>query len=268
MIPIRVQDVVYSYPSGVTALRGVSLDIAPGESVALIGQNGAGKTTLARQLNGLLRPTSGSVHIGDWSTAQHTVAQIARRVGYLFQHPDHQIFKRTVRDEVAFGPSNLGWDAAKVKQATDAALAATELSTVGDQHPHDLLPSQRKWVALAAVLAMQTPILVLDEPTTGQDARGVRLMGNLVDGLLAEGRTVVVISHDMDFCVDHCRRFIVLDEGKIALDGPPEAVFTHTDILEQSSVEPPQLARLALALGLPPIWQVEPLLDQLGHNLK
>jgi energy-coupling factor transport system ATP-binding protein len=264
MIPISVNDVSFTYPSGVQALRNVSFEIAPGESVALIGQNGAGKTTLARHFNGLLRPSSGTVTIGDWTTRDHTVARLARRVGYVFQHPEHQIFKRSVRDEIAVGPRNLGFDAEHTAQTVAQALEATGLSAVVDQHPHDLLPALRKRVALASVLAMETPIVVLDEPTTGQDALGLRLIGEIVAQLVAAGRTVIMISHDIDFCADHCERLLVLSQGRLLLDGPPATVFGRPDLLAQSAVEPPQLARLAEALDLPLAWQVEPLLDALA----
>lgn len=263
MIPITISNVSFTYPSGVQALRDVSLEIAPGESVALIGQNGAGKTTLARHLNGLLQPTSGTVTIGDWTTREHTVARLARRVGYVFQHPEHQIFKRTVRDEIAVGPRNLGFDAEHTAQVIEQALAATGLTAFAEHHPHDLMPALRKRVTLASVLAMETPIVVLDEPTTGQDALGLRLIGAIVAQLVAEGRTVVMISHDIDFCADHCRRLVVLSEGRVLLDGPPATVFARPDLLVQSAVEPPQLARLAERLGLSPAWQIDPLLDSL-----
>jgi energy-coupling factor transport system ATP-binding protein len=263
MIPISVSDVSFTYPSGMQALRNVSFQIAPGESVALIGQNGAGKTTLARHFNGLLRPSSGTVAIGDWTTHQHTVAQLARRVGYVFQHPEHQIFKRSVRDEIAVGPRNLGFDAEHTALAVARAIEATGLADVVDRHPHDLMPALRKRVALASVLAMETPIVVLDEPTTGQDALGLRLIGAVVAQLVASGRTVIMISHDIDFCADHCGRLLVLNQGRLLLDGPPAMVFARQDLLAQSAVEPPQLTRLAEALGLPLVWQIEPLLDAL-----
>jgi len=263
MIPIAFRNVSYSYPGGVVALRDVSLAIAAGETVALIGQNGAGKTTLARHLNGLLQPASGTVTVGDWNTNSRTVAQLAGRVGYVFQHPDQQIFKRKVRDEVAFGPRNLGFSPARVAELVESSLSATELTAYADHHPHDLLPSQRKYVALASVLAMQTPVLVLDEPTAGQDARGVRLMERILGRLQAEGRTLVIISHDMDFSVDHCRRFVVLDEGHILLDGPPEQVFARPELLTKAAVEPPQLARLASRLDLPLVWDAQTFVEQL-----
>jgi energy-coupling factor transport system ATP-binding protein len=264
MIPITLSHVSFSYPSGLVALRDISLSIAPGETVALIGQNGAGKTTLARQLNGLLQPTSGTVLIGDWETRTHTVAQLARRVGYVFQHPEHQLFKRTVRDEVFFGPRNLGFAPDRVQELAEAALAATQLDSLADSHPHDLMPALRKRVALASVLAMDTPILVLDEPTMGQDAAGLALIGSILAQLKAAGRTVIMISHDIDFCAETCERLIVLGGGVALLDGPPAVVFNRPDLLAQTAVELPQLARLAEQLRLPLAWQAAPLLDELA----
>jgi energy-coupling factor transport system ATP-binding protein len=264
MIPITIENLMFAYPSGVAALNNVSLLIAPGESVALIGQNGAGKTTLARHLNGLLKPTAGDVRIGDWSTRDHSVAQLARRVGYVFQQPEHQIFKRTVRDEVAFGPRNLGYDEQKAAALIDAALHRTNLTAHATEHPHDLMPSLRKLVTIAAVLAMDTPIVVLDEPTTGQDAAGVRRIGSIIRDLIDTGRTVITISHDIDFCADYCERFVVMSQGRVLLDGAPRDVFAKPDLLAQAAVEPPQLTRLAQRLDLPTVWQVGPLLDALN----
>ncbi len=264
MIPITIDNLSFTYPSGVTAIDDVSLAIQPGESVALIGQNGAGKTTLARHLNGLLKPTRGSVRIGDLDTRRATVAQLARRVGYVFQHPEHQIFKRRVRDEVAFGPRNLGMEHNELEARVQQALEATGISHLADEHPHDLIPSLRKRVAIASVLAMDTPIVVLDEPTTGQDAPGITLIGAIIERLIAAGRTVITISHDIDFCADHCARIVVLGNGRVLLDGPREVVFAQPAILAQTAVEPPQLTRLAARLGLHPVWAIEPLLDALA----
>jgi energy-coupling factor transport system ATP-binding protein len=204
--------------------------------------------------------------IGDWDTRHYTVAKLAARVGYVFQHPEHQIFKRTVQDEGAFGPRNLGFEAARVAQAVELALQATQLKEVADRHPHDLLPALRKRVALASVLAMDTPIVVLDEPTTGQDAVGIRAIGQIVEQLRLAGRTVITISHDIDFCADHCSRLIVLGGGQVLLDGPRETVFAQPDILEQTAVELPQLVRLAQRLQLPLVWQPEPLLAALEQR--
>jgi energy-coupling factor transport system ATP-binding protein len=264
MIPITSEHVTFSYASGVAALHDVSLTIAPGEQVALIGQNGAGKTTLARHFNGLLRPNGGRVLVGDWDTRHYTTAQLARRVGYVFQQPEQQIFKRSVRDEIGFGPRNLRFAPERVDALIEQALTATGLAALADRHPHDLLPSQRKLVTIASVLAMDTPVVILDEPTTGQDAHGMQSIGAIIDGLATAGRTVITISHDMDFCADHCTRLVVLHEGHVLVDGAPEQVFARPDMLAQSAVEPPQLARLAKQLGLPLTWQTDSFLDTLA----
>jgi energy-coupling factor transport system ATP-binding protein len=264
MIPLLLDHVSFRY-GDVAALHDVSLQIAPGEQVALIGPNGAGKSTLARHLNALLRPTTGRMLVGEHDTRTTTTAQLARSVGYVFQQPDQQIFKRTVRDEVAFGPSNIFADPANVAAAVDVALQATELTTLADQHPHELPPWQRKLVAIAGVLAMHTPVVVLDEPTGGQDAHGVELIGTIMAQLRAAGHTVIVISHDMDFCADHCERVVALDRGQVIGDGTPEQVFAHAD-LTQHALEAPQLMRLAERLALPPVFAIEPLLDAIKHR--
>lgn len=248
---LSLQDVHFAYAPDAIALRGVTLRIAPGERVAIIGANGAGKTTLIKQMNGLLKPQQGQVLVGDWDTRRYTVAQMARRVGLVFQNPDDQLFKQTVADEVAFGPRNLGFDAAHTARAVTAALEAVGLPEVADAHPYDLPSSQRKLVALATILAMETPVVIMDEPTIGQDGRGVQRLGEIVASLSENGRTVIAISHDIDFCADHFTRIVVMAQGKIIADGTAEIVFSQAEILAQASVTAPQIARLGAALGLP-----------------
>lgn len=260
MIALVLDHVSFTY-GGVDALHDVSLTVAPGEQVGLIGANGAGKSTLARHLNGLLRPTQGRVLVGEHDTCQHSPAQLARLVGYVFQNPDQQIFKRTVRDEVAFGPRNLAADPAQIDAAVHAALVATELSAFAERHPHDLQPWQRKLVSIAGVLAMGTPVVVFDEPTAGQDAHGTELIGTIIAQLRAAGRTVIMITHDMELCAEHCERIVVLQAGRVALDGTPANVFAHPDVLAHAAIEPPQLIRLAQRLALPPVVEVERWLD-------
>jgi len=249
-IDICVESLSYTYPSGVEALRQVSLHIAAGESVALIGQNGAGKTTLVKHLNGLLKPTAGSVRIADWDTRHRSVAQLARQVGYVFQNPDDQLFKPTVLAEVMFGPQNLGWEAGRVSDQARAALLMVGLSQAASRHPYDLSPSERKRVAMAAILAMDTPVIILDEPTTGQDFSGVRLVGQIVDALIAQGKTVITITHDIDFCAEHFERVVVMAGGRLLIEGSSRVVLSQAEILAQTYVEPPQLIRLASRLEM------------------
>jgi energy-coupling factor transport system ATP-binding protein len=247
---IQIDRLSFTYPSGVTALEAVSFDIPAGEKLAIVGQNGAGKTTLVKHLNGLLRPTSGSVRIGGQDIRQVPTAQLAARVGYVFQNPDDQLFQSTVQAEVAFGPKNLGWEPEVVADRARAALQQVGLEAASGRHPYDLSPGERKRVALAAVLAMDTPVVVLDEPTTGQDHAGVDLVGRIVDELKRQGKTVITISHDIDFCAEHFERVVVLAEARVILDGPSRTVLAQREPLAQTDVEPPQLVRLAERLGL------------------
>lgn len=248
---LRFEGVSFTYPGGVAALREIDLALGAGEAVAVIGENGAGKTTLVKHLNGLLRPRAGKVWVGEWDAGRHSIARLARRVGFVFQNPDEQLFERRVRDEVAFGPRNLGFAPEAVERAVAGALARVGLEAEAESHPYDLPPARRRWVALAATLAMETPVLVLDEPTTGFDARGVERLGRLVDGLRDEGRTIIAVTHDLEFCADHFRRVVVMAGGRVIDDGPAAAVLAHGEVLERAAVEPPQLVRLAQALGLP-----------------
>ncbi|MGB8648790.1 MAG: ABC transporter ATP-binding protein [Anaerolineae bacterium] len=264
---LSIHDLHFSYPTGVEALRGVSLAIRGGERVAIIGQNGSGKTTLVKHLNGLLRPTRGEVSVGGWDTRTHTVAQLARRVGFLFQNPDEQIFKNVVAAEAAFGPRNLKLSESEVQARVTAALERAGLANVSGEHPYELLPSQRKWVAIASVLAMDPPVLVLDEPTTGQDARGLARLGALVRDLAGEGRTVVMVSHDVDFCAEHFERVVVMMSGQVLADGPTRDILPQAELLAQTYVEPPQITRLALELGLAtPITTVEEFLASIRRE--
>jgi energy-coupling factor transport system ATP-binding protein len=247
---ILFHSLTFRYPSGVTALQGVTLEIQKGESIAIIGQNGAGKTTLVKHLNGLLKPTSGWVQVGDWDTRDHSIARLASRVGYVFQNPDDQVFKSTVQAEVSFGLRNLGHSAAESADLIQPFLSMVGLTGYIDRHPYDLSPGERKRVALAAVLAMDPPIIVLDEPTTGQDYSGVELIGQIIDQLNKKGKTILTVSHDIDFCAEHCPRVVVMVNGMVQLDGPSQEVLSKESELALAYVEPPQLIRLAMKLGM------------------
>jgi energy-coupling factor transport system ATP-binding protein len=252
---VRFEGVHFAYPSGVQALRGVSFGVEPGERVAIVGQNGAGKTTLVRHLNGIFQPSAGTVYVGDEPTTGRSIAELARRVGYVFQNPDEQIFAATVRGDVEFGPRNLGCAADEVTERAMAALEMVGLAGHADSHPLHLSLSERKRVALAGVLAMDTEIVVLDEPTTGQDARGVEMIAGIVESLAGQGRTLIAISHDMDFCAEHFDRVVVMAQGQVQADGDPRVVFGQAAALERAAVEAPQLFRLAAHLG----WRQRPL---------
>ncbi len=249
---IEVDGLVHVYAGGTRAVDGVSLSIRDGETVAIIGQNGSGKSTLVRHLNGLLRPTEGRVLVGGVDAAGRRVAQLAAIVGLAFQDPDRQIFAGSVRAEVAFGPRNLGMADGDVRTAVDEALTATGLEGDAETNPYDLGYSRRKLLALASILAMRSPVVVLDEPTTGQDARGVARVRAIVGALRDAGRTVIAISHDMAFVAEKFERVVVMRQGRVVLDGPPRDVFGESawPTLRSSFLEPPLPALAGARLGL------------------
>jgi energy-coupling factor transport system ATP-binding protein len=183
-------------------------------------------------------------------TSQHTPAQLAKQIGYAFQNPDQQIFASKVYDEVQFGPSNLGYAAEEIERFSQSALRAVGLEDQAQKHPYDLHLADRKLLTLAAVLAMNTPVIIFDEPTTGQDARHIQQIGSIVENLKAEGRTVITISHDLDFCARYFERVIVLRAGELIADGSTREVLLQSDLLASAAVNPPQLVRLGQALGI------------------
>ena len=246
---IQISDLNFTYPTGIAALGGISLSIESGEQVAIVGQNGSGKTTLVKHLNGLLQPTSGQILIGDWNTKEHSVAKLAHRVGYVFQNPDEQLFSKNVGTEVAFGPRNLGYNGEQVQALVKDALAMTELSDKTETNPYDLSATWRKMVALASVIAMDTDIVIFDEPTTGQDAVNVTRIANVIKALRERGKTVITITHDIDFCAENFERVIALSQGKVLLDGKANEVLGQEKILATTYVDPPQLTRLGKRLG-------------------
>jgi energy-coupling factor transport system ATP-binding protein len=249
---VELENVGFVYRDGTRALDGVSAMIPVGQRVAIVGQNGSGKSTLVRQLNGLLQPTTGRVRILDRDAAGRHVAELAASVGLAFQNPDRQIFAGRVRREVEFGPRNLGLRDRALDDAVTAALTAAGLADAADANPYDLGFSRRKLLGIASILAMGTPIVVLDEPTTGQDARGVARVEAIVAGLAAAGRTVLAISHDMRFVAECFERVIVLRAGRLVLDGTPAEVFApeQAEVLASTYLEPPAAARVGAAMGL------------------
>jgi energy-coupling factor transport system ATP-binding protein len=251
-VRISVEGLVHRYPGGVEAVRGVSLTIEPGEAVAVLGQNGSGKTTLVKHLDGLLRPDAGRVLLDGAPTDDRSVAELARTVGFVFQNPDDQLFERSVEREVAFGPRNLGVAPGDIAALVTRSLAAVGLAGERTTNPYDLDLSRRKLVALAGILAMDPAVLVLDEPTTGQDARGVARIQRVVASIAAEGRTVIAISLDMRFVAETFQRVVVMAEGRVALDGTPGEVFAASawPTLASTYLEPPLAARVGARLGL------------------
>lgn len=249
---IQISDLIFGYEgASAPVLHGLDLTIPAGQFVALTGDNGAGKTTLARHLIGLLRPTGGRVAIAGEDTAGKSIGALAQQVGFAFQNPELQIFNPSVREEVAFGPRNLGLSGPALEAAVDAALEAFGLCEVAELPPAALSFSTRRMVALASVAAMQTPILVLDEPTVGLDAAGQARVGGWLAARHRQGATVLLITHDMELAARCAQRVLVMQGGRITTDGAPKEVFARTDVLHAAGLHAPFAVRLAAALGEP-----------------
>ena len=242
---LTAQHVEYRYEDGTTALRGVDLSLYRGEMLALLGPNGSGKTTFAKILAGIYPPTHGQVRVlGQDLSSRKVQASLPRTVGYVFQNPDHQLFRRKVSDEVEYGLRNLGVSAAQRRAAAQNALEAVGLTSYADEDPLFLGKGQRQRLAVAAVLAMQPEIIIVDEPTTGQDYRMVTSIMTLLRKLQQEGKTILIITHDMSLVAEYCQRVLAFAEGKVAFMGTPAELFTSTELMHEIGLRPPPLAAL------------------------
>ncbi len=233
---LHAHDLEFTYPDGHQALRGVTLHIARGEKVALVGPNGAGKSTLILHFNGILRPTRGRIWVDGLEVTEEHLPQIRARVGLVFQDPDDQLFSPTVFDDVAFGPRHMGLPEPEVQERVAEALAAVGLTGFEDRVPHHLSAGEKKRVAIATVLAMRPSILVLDEPTTGLDARARRALLRLLCELPV---TMLIATHDLRLASVLCTRTLVMDGGRIVADGPTAELLRDADFLWAHGLESP-----------------------------
>ncbi len=233
---IQVERLSFIYPDGHQALRDVSLKIEPCEKVALVGPNGAGKSTLMLHLNGILKPTYGTVRVCGLELQPGNMGRVRAEVGLVFQDPDDQLFSPTVFDDVAFGPLYLGLAPAEVEARVDRALAAVGMSAYRDRVSHHLSVGEKKRIAIATVLAMQPEILVLDEPTAGLDPRARRGFINLLREL---PQTMLVSTHDMRLVAELFPRTVVMDKGEIVADGPTQMILNDATLLEVHGLEKP-----------------------------
>ncbi len=250
MAYIQIKNASFEYPGGFLAVDDISLDIEKGENLAIVGQNGAGKTTTVKMLNGLQKPTLGDVLVGDMNTKDHTTAQVSRVVGYVFQNPDDQIFHSTVYDEVVFGPKMMKLEPEQVEKQVEYALKITGMDVFRDENPYNLPLSVRKFVTIAAIVAMDTEVMIFDEPTAGQDLAGNRRLGEILRLLHEKGKTVITISHDMEFVCTNFDRVVVMANKKIVKSGTPREIFWDFEVLEQAMLKQPYISRLCHSLGL------------------
>lgn len=262
---IKVHNLTHQYPGGgAPAVGGVSLDIARGEFVAIIGKNGSGKTTLAKHFNGLLKPSNrdGDVTItrregSAVSTRDVPLHRLADAVGYVFQNPDRQIFHDSCREELEFGPRNLGVPPEEIGPRVTETLRLMGLSGREDTNPVHLSRGERQRLAIASTLVIQPDVTVIDEPTTGQDRDEGRLILDCLARFNHAGHTIVIISHDMALVAEYASRVIAMRNGQVLADGTPRQVFSRPQVLEETNIRPPQVAVLATRLGYPGVLSVE-----------
>jgi energy-coupling factor transport system ATP-binding protein len=251
---IEVENLYFRYPNGVDALKGVSLVIKCGEFVAIMGQNGAGKTTLVKHFNGLLKPSKGTVRVDGVETTKTSVATLARNAGFVFQNPDHQLFSETVEDEISFALKNFGFDDETIEKRITWALNLLALMQYRKTSPFLLSGGERKRVALASVLAWNPETLILDEPTIGQDYQQKEKLRQFIVQMKSQGKTVVIVTHDVEFVAECNPRIILMREGTIVADGEGREILTTPEVLAESSIVPPQIAQIftkLAPLGLP-----------------
>ncbi len=239
----NIEDLDFAYVEGVDILKDFCLKLDR-RSTAIIGQNGAGKTTLVRLLKGLLKPASGSIYYGGEDISGKTVAMLADKVGYVFQNPDDQIFKHNVLEELMFGPMNIGMSEADAKAEALKALKLMGLEGKENMNPYDLDLHERKMVAIASVLAMDTDVLILDEPTIAQDYSGRKIIGDMIRKLTDEGRLVIAVLHDMDFVEEYFDRVIVMAHGELLCEGSAAEVYSQAELLEEAKLQKPHRMQL------------------------
>ncbi|MDY2777872.1 MAG: ABC transporter ATP-binding protein [Collinsella sp.] len=247
---IDISGLVFEYPSGPRALDGVDLVLEGTDPVAIVGQNGAGKTTLVKHLNGILRPTAGSVSVDGVDIEDRTTAQWSAYVGYVFQNPDNQLFLESVRSEFEFGPKQLGVPDDEIQRRLEWVAELTGMSDKLDRHPADLSPTEKKFCAMGTVIMMDPDVVIFDEPTCGQDLKGVARLARVIDELRRLGKLCITISHDTKFVTRYFPRTVVMCQGKVLTQGSTQEVFERVDLLRQSFVIPPPVARVAREAGI------------------
>lgn len=249
MSGIQLENIVFTYENGFVAVDDVSFTIHENEKVAIIGQNGAGKTTTVKLMNGLLRPSSGKVYVDGKDISELTTAQASQMVGYVFQNPGDQIFNKTVYDEIAYTLRYFKKSKEEVDRIVHEAANMCHVEEYLEINPYDLPFSLRKFVTIATVVAIGTKYIILDEPTAGQDLLGLQYQKEIIDELIQMGRTVIIITHDMDFVVDNFDRVLVMAKKKLVGDKGTKDIFWNQEILDKAALKQPTVAHIAKDLG-------------------
>lgn len=250
MALVEVKNISFKYPNGYLAVDDVSFSIEAGENIAIVGQNGAGKTTTVKMLNGLTKPCEGDVLINGESTKKYTTAQMARKVGYVFQNPDDQIFNSTVYKEIEYGLKKMNVPMEEAERRIRDAAELTGMDRYLEMNPYDLPLSIRKFVTIASVIASDCDVMIFDEPTAGQDLDGLERLSKLNRILTGRGKAIVTITHDMEFVAENYNRVIVMCQKKVIADGLTKDVFFEKEIMNRAMLKQPALVRVASRIGM------------------
>jgi len=242
---IEVRDLFFSYEDGTQALKGINLDIEKSTRVAILGPNGAGKSTLLLHFNALNLPQAGNVYVEDLEVTKKTEKLVRTKVGMVFQDPDDQIFSMTVREDVSFGPLNMGLSPEEVQARVDSALKAVRIEDLAEKAPYHLSYGQKKRVAIAGVLSMSPDIIILDEPFAYLDPRGKCSLLEILDDLSQKGKTVVIATHDVDLAAEWANRIVVIQNGKVLAEGD-KSILIDPIVIEQADLEFPTVTKIFL----------------------
>ena len=243
-----IKDVMYTYPNGTIALIDINLNLYGGEVIGIMGKNGAGKTTLIRTLNGLIRPTQGDIYIDDKNINTTTIATLSKKVGIIFQNASHQLFANTVEDEIKFSLKSFNLTKEESQIRTNKTLQQFNLEKYRERSPLNLSGGESKKLAIASIVCRDPDILIFDEPTLGQDAREIESFLRLIEKERENGKTIIIITHNIEFAFEFIPRTILMAEGNIIADGPTQKVLNCEELIEKSSLILPQSRQFSLAL--------------------
>lgn len=246
---ILIKDVDYTYPNRTVALKQINLNIYKGELVGIMGMNGAGKTTLIRTLNGLIRPLKGNVYIDGENIKSKNIGTASKKVGIIFQNPYHQVFSNTVEEEIKFSLKSLNLSKEEIQNRTNDVLNRFNLKKYKERSPLNLSGGETKKLALASIFCRDPEILVFDEPTLGQDAKEIDFFVNLINKEKDRGKTIIIVTHNIEFAIEYIPRTILMVDGRIVADGITSAVLTNEFLVDTSSLVLPQIRQLNIALN-------------------
>ena len=246
---ILVNDVDYKYLNGTVALKKINLKIYKGELIGIMGKNGAGKTTLIRTFNGLIRPTNGSIYINGENIKSKTTGTLSKKVGIIFQNPEHQVFSNTVEEEIKYSLKSLNLSKQEKQTKTDDILKKFNLDKYRERSPLNLSGGETKKLAVASIFCRDPDILVFDEPTLGQDAKEISFFIELIKSEMKIGKTIIIITHNIEFAMEYISRTILMADGKIIADGPTKKVITNEFLVKKSALILPQISQFNIALN-------------------